>query len=197
MTRGALDDAQRIASFYAAGFARDREARKSAHNESMVCRDVEDRLTFLNSLLRNVLGVESRMRTESSLDQTLRGEEMEQLSLTNLQNISKDCARVKEIIDWFETQGYKVDGAPEFQSLWTAIGVLVRISQLPANPRPVCVDGHGNIFEITGESVSIPGVTPDMVLEGLEDSAAGKYRPLTDVIADRRNEISGKSLGES
>jgi hypothetical protein len=55
----------------------------------------------------------------------------------------------------------------------------------PPRVRPVTIDDEGRIFLDTGEQVVIPGLEPEKVLEGLADDAAGRGRPLREIIAER------------
>jgi hypothetical protein len=196
MPYGALSDAQRTASFYAQSLADDRESWKISHDESMSCRDVEDRLTFFNSLLRDVLKVESRRRAESALG-ARQDEGIELFRTLALRNLSKTCASVKETIDFFRDQGYTLEGASEFQSLRTGIEMLVRMSQLSANPRAVHIDAHGHIFEMTGEPVVIAGLDPGTVHGDLKAARTGMGRPLSEIVAGRQHGIPGQTPGES
>jgi hypothetical protein len=56
----------------------------------------------------------------------------------------------------------------------------------PPRVRPVTIDAEGRIFLETGEQVVIPGLEPEKVLEGLADDAAGRGRPLREIMAERR-----------
>ena len=52
--------------------------------------------------------------------------------------------------------------------------------------RPIHVDEQGRMFEVTGEPIVIEGLEPDKILEALADEAAGRSRPLREIIAERK-----------
>jgi hypothetical protein len=62
--------------------------------------------------------------------------------------------------------------------------LLARLRSAPLC-RPVEVDQAGNVRTPGGEPVVRPGLTPDRVLEGIAEEAAGRMRPLAEVIARR------------
>jgi hypothetical protein len=51
--------------------------------------------------------------------------------------------------------------------------------------RPVRVDEHGRIFELSGERFVMPGLEPADVLAGLADAQAGRIRSLEAIREDR------------
>lgn len=54
------------------------------------------------------------------------------------------------------------------------------------NPRPVLVGETGVLTEVTGELIVVPGLEPDAVLRGIADATAGRYRPLSEIMTERR-----------
>jgi hypothetical protein len=195
MDHGALRDAQRIASSYANDLAYEYDAWKRDHAVTMDCRDWEERITYFNSILRAVLTFESKRRAEITEGEGPPDQEIESRRALGLRNLLNPCAKVREIIDWFQSQEYGVDGASEFRSLCTGIEMMIRTSELPSNPRPVHIDEHGNIFEITGEPVVVPGLKPDQVQKGIAEAQAGMGRPLRNIVAERQNALRSQTPG--
>ena len=54
--------------------------------------------------------------------------------------------------------------------------------------RPVVVDVAGQIFEMTGERIVMPGLGPQDVLDAIEDDLNGRTRLLKDIVASRNLE---------
>lgn len=55
----------------------------------------------------------------------------------------------------------------------------------PVDVRPVRVDETGRLFEMSGEPIVVPGLTPEDILQGIEDERAGRLRSLDDYLASR------------
>jgi hypothetical protein len=54
--------------------------------------------------------------------------------------------------------------------------------------RPVRVDETtGEIFEMTGERIMMPGLEPERILKSLEDERMGRTRTLKEIIASRNH----------
>lgn len=67
-----------------------------------------------------------------------------------------------------------------------ALRRLLRRRPARPNPRPIRVDEEGRLFEMTGEPIIVPGLEPDKVKKGMADDAAGRTRPLSEIIAQRK-----------
>jgi hypothetical protein len=66
-------------------------------------------------------------------------------------------------------------------SLDTQLSTEIALPQ--AETRPVRIDADGRIFEMSGEPLEIPGLAPEDVLEAIADVAAGRVRPLKEIVA--------------
>jgi hypothetical protein len=60
---------------------------------------------------------------------------------------------------------------------------LEEVTGLRPEIRPVRVDEKGRIFEMSGEQLEVPGLSPEDVLEGIADVKAGRVRPLKEIVA--------------
>jgi hypothetical protein len=75
---------------------------------------------------------------------------------------------------------------PFLRGFLERIRALFRRRTARPNPRPIRVDEQGRMFEMTGEPIIVPGLEPDKVLKGMADDAAGRTRPLSEIIAQRK-----------
>ncbi len=55
-------------------------------------------------------------------------------------------------------------------------------------PRPVDVDESGQLFESSGEPILIPGLEPEVILDGLAELEAGRLTSLNQKLAGRKEE---------
>jgi hypothetical protein len=54
------------------------------------------------------------------------------------------------------------------------------VRQRLESTRPIHIDELGRVFEVTGELVFLPGLTPDDILESLHDEREGRLVPLAE-----------------
>jgi hypothetical protein len=80
----------------------------------------------------------------------------------------------------------QTENQPFLRRFLERIKALVRRQTTRPNPRPIRVDEQGRMFEMTGEPIIVPGLEPDKVLKGMADDAAGRARPLSEIIAQRK-----------
>jgi hypothetical protein len=184
MARTTIEDAQRMASYYATNLSEDVESWKRKHEEVKNCWKLEETLTLFNALVNAVLQIESRRRTAIARGEFQPDHEIELHIAESLWKLSRACSKMDDVIKWFEQQPYRVEGAKEFRSIWSEIKLLAGSSEGQPNPRQVLVDGSGHIFESTGDSFAMPGLEPESVREGLNDLELGRTRPLKDIVAD-------------
>jgi hypothetical protein len=157
-------------------------------------RDLEDIL----KLFRAVLGVvvEATPRVLSAFcrpDGELSPESMKQITIS-LDRLSRKVHRVEMIIANIEQEeGITIPGSEELHALRLAIASheveavrLCEQASVMAGFRPVVFDEEGRIFELDGTPYLFPGLEPENVRQGLADAAAGRYRPLADILAERR-----------
>jgi hypothetical protein len=200
MAGTALSEAQRAARSYAINLVDDYDdSSQHDHDVTMDCRDLEDRLTILTSSLRAVVELraleikrgERGSRPELVVDTLPSPEaswqirEIRREAVDLSRKLQKACSAVNEVILKFEKEGYDVKGSSPFRKTWAAIKAIARMFEMQSGPRPVLVDDKGRIMEMNGDPIVIPGLEPERILRGIDDAAAGRVRPLMEIIADR------------
>jgi hypothetical protein len=84
----------------------------------------------------------------------------------------------------------KISGAKTFERQAATVARILEQWPNHRNPRPVKIGKDGSLFEIDGRQIEIPGLETESILRSIEDTKAGRYRPLKDILAERRvNEI--------
>jgi hypothetical protein len=207
MISSALKDAQRMTSHSAEDLTEQWESWQRDHDWARACRDVEVRLILVMALIRASLKLEAKWRSSSPHSEPGADPGTEGVIRRAFLRISSSCSQINEVVAWLESHSCAVESAAEFRDLWRRLDEVVRRLEEPAaptvgvfegalttwiasprpNPRPVQVDQHGRILEMTGEPIVAPGLEPEAVLRGFADFEAGRVRPLKEIIARRTN----------
>jgi len=208
MAGTALSEAQRAARSYAINLVDDYgDSWKHDHDVTVACRDLEERLTFLTNSLRAVVELRaleikrgaretrSEVAAEAAPSPEVSGriQEIRKETVDLFRKLLKACAAVDEVILKFEKEDYNVEGSSPFRKTWAAIKAIARMFEMKTGPRPVLVDDEGRIMEMNGEPIVIPGLEPERILRGIDDAAAGRVRPLTEIIAERDDTLRSET----
>lgn len=182
MSRRALREAQIMAFGCADRLIDDLESWTQPHDEVMRCRDLEDQLTVLCTIMGLVVRLGDRwLASVSEVEDPLHEAERDRRIVTQaLRELTEKCSQVDESMKEFERRNYAVEGSVTFRARWSAMKELLRITSLPANPRPVLVDKSGRITEVSGEEVRVRGLEPSRVLAGLASLREGRVCSLED-----------------
>jgi hypothetical protein len=78
-----------------------------------------------------------------------------------------------------EKEGGQIEGAALLRSN------VEMVHSLLDSARAIHIDEHGQVFELSGERVILAGLTPEDVLESLEDERQGRVYPLAEITSSR------------
>jgi hypothetical protein len=162
---------------------------------------LQDTLVAGNSLYKAVQLVERNWRNEVMQGESLYDPEDEKTIIGYYRQWMEPCERCVQEINDLVARGLSVRGAGEFLNFCAEAKAIMAADNpffdnaenaarwykavTPSGPQPrqVRVDEHGRIFEMSGERFEMPGLSPDDILEAAEDVAAGRVRPLREIVA--------------
>jgi hypothetical protein len=136
------------------------------------CWPVEDLINNGTHYLQSIVRLDAAVRNEHSHPQ---GDIDAILAVRyQLRGWLQISEQVLVHVERLEREYGHVEGAAHFRD--DIEGVRKRLD----STRPIQIDEFGRVFEVGGELVLLPGLTPADILESLEDERAGRLVPLTD-----------------
>ncbi len=180
-------------------FQRHLKARRWANR----LRILHDVLVVGNWLYDAVHIIEHNWRTEVIEGKTPYDASEETAIMEFYRLWGQPCQRVISEIHKLRSKGHEVRGGEVFEANFEKASAILagenpfyddvdraglwaaRTARFRQSPRPVRIDEAGRIFELSGERFVMPGLSPDDILQAMDDERAGRKRSLKDVLASR------------
>ena len=135
------------------------------------CWPIEDLISNGNHYLQSILRLDAAVRQESLLPQGgIEAYLAVRFALREWVEISQSVLKSVEMLE--EEYG-GVEGAAALREN------VEMVERRLDSARPIAIDDRGGAFEVTGERIILPGITPEDLLESLEDERQGRLHRLS------------------
>jgi hypothetical protein len=181
------------AALLTANFADDFESSATEeavrkHKELARCWNLEDKVLVLNALFSTLVKLLCVYLSAPRIAPEFSPSEHDRVIDRDLTKLLTASDRIIRSIGWFENRDHAVNGSRDFLAHFAALNAFNRELQrrldpkaFRPNPRPVIRNESGQLFEVTGEPIEMPGLDPQSVLLGERQIEAGEVVSLNDL----------------
>jgi hypothetical protein len=171
MSSAPPDNRLRLAEQQVARYREDIEEWQREHNEvAQKSCPIEDVIINGTHYLHAIIRLDAALKSESMREQG--GIEPSLGIRYALREWLVVSQRVLEQVERLERDYGHVEGASVLRS------DIEMVQTRLDSTRPISIDALGRVFEITGERIILPGLSPDNVREAMEDEREGRVYPL-------------------